>query len=131
MIVKRKMSDAEMAFGLLGIILIVIVLITYKYGGFSSDRLVLKKNKCIREINKNYVSPGKDSQYIYRIEQIKAGDYYIATYSNRDWISLGSKKLEYFKEGSNFRFENIDCPGDKRKKSQLKDKLKELEFTLQ
>ena len=63
------MSDYEMAFALLGMTLIVIVLITYKYGGFTSGQLVLKKNKCIREINKNYVSPGKDSEYIYRIEK--------------------------------------------------------------
>jgi len=123
------MTDSELIAGVIGFIALVLLLITIKYVDLYPDELVLGVNKCIREVNKNYISPGKGSDYIYRIEKIKNDFYYITNYSNRNWISLGPKSMKYFMEGEVFRFENIVCP-EKVKSAKLGERLKDFEFHL-
>ena len=129
MVVKRKMSDNELAMGVAGFLFLVALLLAIRFVDFGPQELVLARNICIKEVNKQYVSPGKDSEYIYKIDRVRNDKYAISSYSNRDWVSLGDKEIGYFKEGKVFRFENIECPGN-IKNAKLGDRLKSLEFRL-
>ncbi len=105
-----KLKDRDLIIIITAFIAIIGFIFILKYWDLTPKGLKLTKKGCLKEVNKQYVSPSKGSETFYKIDRIENDTYHMRVFRNGNWTFIAPKPTSYFKEGDIFKFENTACP---------------------
>ncbi|GEM_PF-6318355 len=82
--------------------------------------------QCFKERSTNYASYAKQSESIYRIEEVVANSLKVSLWYGKSWLYQGKKRSNYFSNRATLAYEETNCPGI-RKNAAITDKIKSID----